>query len=783
LNEASAISVKDGPGDRTTHTIESVTAALPLVPLLSAGALPVVSVLMVAVFATGSSGLIAVLLATIAAAHVSIAVLARQLDFAETRRSRQMLTAVMLAASALGITWGVTVAEMLATGNMTMQIAALVTAGALACWSAPLLAAMPRIGGLFLAPLAIGTGLTWFDNSQTALHGAVLCVLALTATTAIYGRTLVAFFQRYLADRTELRDQREIVRILLKEFGTSPSDWIWHFDGTGRIDRVTDRFAAVVLIDAGELVGRDFCSFLRRLSSENEATVLEIEHEIQQRTMFHNVIVKIDRLGEEHWWRLTGKPRFDNYGVYRGYVGTAADITAERLAERKINFLAHHDNLTGLLNRGKFTEHLKHAVSRLERYGSPFTILYLDLDQFKAVNDTRGHLIGDKLLTEVSQRIKSTIAETDLAARLGGDEFAIILTNNCDAKAAGHLAARLVDGICKPYHMDEETVSVGVSIGIAMAPLNGTRPDQILRNADLALYRAKAEGRGTYRFFETHMDASIRERRMLELELREAIKNGEFVLHYQPLVSAESQKPNAFEALMRWNHPIRGLVPPAEFIPIAEQTGLIQQIGDWTIREACQAAARWPDDMGVAVNLSARHFQLSDITGVVREALASSGLAPQRLEVEITESLLILNPDDVIEKLKELKALGISVAMDDFGTGYSSLSYLLKFPFDKIKIDKSFVTASSEDVAARDILRTIVSLAKSLRIRITAEGVETQGQVDFLRELACNQLQGYYFARALNELDLAVYLMTDMAESMEQIQPNVEPSPLWRISA
>jgi len=772
------------PGALKPYTIESVTAALPLVPLLSAGALPVVGVLMVAAIVTGSSGYIVALLLTIAAAHVIISILARRLDFAQAPHFGRLLTTATLVAAVLGALWGATVAALVATGNLAMQIAALVVTGALACWSAPVLAAMPRVGGFFLAPMVAGTAAIWLGDYSAALDNAALCVLLLAATTVVYSRTLVNFFQNYLADRTELREQREIVRILLKEFGTNQSDWIWHFDVTGRIDRVTDRFAAVAPREHGRLVGRDFCEFLRGLSAENEPTVLEIEHDIDERSMFRDVIVKIDRGGEEHWWRLTGKPRFDDYGAYSGYVGTASDITAERLAERKINFLAHYDNLTGLLNRAKFTEHLKHAVSRLERYGSPFTILYLDLDQFKAVNDTRGHMIGDRLLTEVSHRIKATIFETDLAARLGGDEFAIILTNNCDAKATGHLAGKLVEAICKPYHLDDETVSIGVSIGIAMAPINGTRPDQILRNADLALYRAKAEGRATFRFFETHMDASIRERRMLELELREALKNGEFVLHYQPLVSAESQQPNAFEALVRWNHPIRGIVPPAEFIPIAEQSGLIQQIGDWTIREACQAAARWPSEIGVAVNLSARHFQMSDINSVVRDALAASGLAPVRLELEITESLLILNPDDVIEKLKEIKALGISIAMDDFGTGYSSLSYLLKFPFDKIKIDKSFVTASSEDVAARDILRTIVSLAKSLKIEITAEGVETKGQVDFLRELACNQLQGYYFAKALNEIDLAVYLMSTIAERIERAEYiNHNEAQLWRKSA
>jgi EAL domain-containing protein (putative c-di-GMP-specific phosphodiesterase class I) len=257
------------------------------------------------------------------------------------------------------------------------------------------------------------------------------------------------------------------------------------------------------------------------------------------------------------------------------------------------------------------------------------------------------------------------------------------------------------------------------------------------------------------------MDPDVRERRMLELELRQALKSDELVLHYQPLVSADSNRASGFEALVRWTHPIRGLVAPAEFIPIAEHTGLIRQIGDWTIREACRAASQWPEDLIVAVNLSAKHFQMSDIASVVREALEASGLAPERLEIEITESLLIERPDEVIEKLMDLKQLGVSIAMDDFGTGYSSLAYLLKFPFDKIKIDKSFVTASSEDAVARDILRSITSLGKTLKIRITAEGVETQEQVEFLREIACNQLQGFYFAKPLDEADLASYFLSE----------------------
>jgi predicted signal transduction protein with EAL and GGDEF domain len=332
------------------------------------------------------------------------------------------------------------------------------------------------------------------------------------------------------------------------------------------------------------------------------------------------------------------------------------------------------------------------------------------------------------------------------------------------------LAGRIIDEVREPYRIDEEVVTIGISIGIAIAPINGTRPDQLLRNADLALYRAKADGRSVYRFFESQMDSDARERRMLELELRDAMKNGELVLHYQPLVNAEDNQPTGFEALIRWHHPIRGLVAPAEFIPIAEQTSLIIEIGDWTIEQACLAAANWPEHLTVAVNLSAKHFRLSDIALVVRKALTITGLAPQRLELEITEGLLMENPEQVTAKLGEIRDLGVTIVMDDFGTGYSSLSYLLKFPFDKIKIDKSFIDASTEDTVARDILRAIASLGKTLKLKITAEGVETKEQADFLSEIACHQLQGFFFARPLDAIDLPQYLLTQVSSRVQEVK-------------
>jgi diguanylate cyclase (GGDEF)-like protein len=401
-------------------------------------------------------------------------------------------------------------------------------------------------------------------------------------------------------------------------------------------------------------------------------------------------------------------------------------------------------------------------------------VMFLDLDHFKSVNDTRGHIAGDKLLMMVAKRISGLVRETDFAARLGGDEFAIILPNDSGVTELSALAGKLIEAIKQPYPIEGEQAVVGVSIGIAMAPVNGTRPDQILRNADLALYRAKADGRSVHRFFESQMDSEARERRMLEAELRDAIGNDELVLYYQPLVSTDDGKPTGFEALIRWNHPIRGLVPPAEFIPIAEQSDLIVDIGDWTIAQACAAAINWPTHLTVAVNLSAKHFRQSDIALVVQSALARSGLEAHRLEIEITEGLLMENPDEVVEKLAEIRALGVTIAMDDFGTGYSSLSYLLKFPFDKIKIDRSFVDASSQDEVARDILKAIASLGKTLKLKITAEGVETKEQAEFLAEIACHQLQGFYFARPLDGIDLPHYLLSTVQTRAPEVRAEAE---------
>ena len=524
--------------------------------------------------------------------------------------------------------------------------------------------------------------------------------LALAALLTVYALVMAFVCVRHarnlihhLVSSSKIRDQKDIISLLLKEFEENSSDWLWEFDRGGRFQRVSERFATAAQVSREQLVGLDFHDFLRSIGQDSDPILEELRHDIEKHATFSGVEVQISVAGGERFWRLTGKPTFDECGNYAGYIGTASDVTAEKNSERRINYLAHNDALTGLLNRAKFTEHLKQCVARLERYGSPFVVLYLDLDQFKAVNDSRGHLIGDKLLAQVGKRIRSTLREADIAARLGGDEFAIILNNNCDV---------------------DETAVAGAAAG-----RNGQQALRVRRRRRLDRRQHRHRDRTAQRHPARPDPAQCRPRalsgqgrrpphlpllrtadgfgRAATPHARSRASPGAARKASSCCTTSRSFRPRTTDPAgsRRWcAGTIRSAAScaPAEFIPIAEQTGLIKQIGDWTIHEACHAAARWPNDLQVAVNLSARHFQTSDIAAVVREALATSKLPPRRLELEITESLLIERPDEVVEKLTELKALGVTIAMDDFGTGYSSLSYLLKFPFDKIKIDKSFVT-------------------------------------------------------------------------------------------
>jgi len=429
-----------------------------------------------------------------------------------------------------------------------------------------------------------------------------------------------------------------------------------------------------------------------------------------------------------------------------GWVSTHEDITEKLAAQAKISHMALHDTLTNLPNRVLLQEQMEARLGQLGR-DHKFAVLCLDLDGFKVVNDTLGHPLGDKLLKEVAVRTRKCLREGDTLARLGGDEFVILQTQVNQAEDASTLAARVVQEIGGPFDLDGHQVTIGVSLGIAIAPGDAASSDELLRNADMALYRAKSDGRSTYRFFEPEMDRLMQARRTLELDLRKAIANNEFVVFYQPLIKLETEEICGFEALVRWNHPVRGLVPPLDFIPLAEETGLIVPIGEWVLRSACAEAAKWPKEIRVAINLSPIQFKMRNVCQAVVSALAHSGLEARRLELEITESVLLLDNVSTLETLHQLRSLGVRISMDDFGTGYSSLSYLRSFPFDKIKIDRSFVHDLERNEDSKAIVRAVTGLGASLRMSTTGEGAETRAQVDCLRMEGCTEAQGYFFSK------------------------------------
>ena len=451
------------------------------------------------------------------------------------------------------------------------------------------------------------------------------------------------------------------------------------------------------------------------------------------------------------------------FGSGTARVVAVRDIRERREAEAKIRHMAHHDALTGLPNRVLFHDRLDQAVALARRNGTTVAIHCLDLDRFKNVNDLMGHGAGDALLQQVARRLTRSVRDHDTVARLSGDEFAIIQIGVSHPDGPAILAERLVKEIAEPFDLDGQQMVVGTSLGVSLFPGDAESSEDLVRAADTALYRAKSAGRGTYRFFEPDMDARLQERRLLELDLRQALADNQLELHYQPLMGCDTVAVMGFEALVRWRHPKRGLISPVEFIPLAEECGLIMQIGDWVLRTACSEAAQWPADRRIAVNLSPIQFRHADLARQILTILDQTGLAPERLELEITEGVLIEDTERTLATLNILKSAGISVSLDDFGTGYSSLSYLQRFPFDKIKIDRSFIWQMGSNDDSMAIVRSVIALGRSLRITVIAEGVETPEQLALLQSERCDQVQGFLLGRPVPATEITG-LLEDAAE-------------------
>jgi diguanylate cyclase (GGDEF)-like protein/PAS domain S-box-containing protein len=535
------------------------------------------------------------------------------------------------------------------------------------------------------------------------------------------------------------------------------------FDSESRLLVCNQRYVSMYgLTQDAAKVGRSLRELLKyrvaagTFDGDSEGYVARLMENILEGKSFSDTV----KLGDGRIISVANKPIADG-----GWLAIHEDITERQRADEQIAHMARHDALTDLPNRIMLRERLQHELKRVKR-GECLAVLCLDLDQFKSVNDTLGHPIGDELLKLVADRLRGCTREPDTIARLGGDEFAIIMTQMKEPTDAASLSRRIRESIIRPYQVDGHQIVSDLSIGISIAPIDGTESDILLKNADMALYGAKADGRGTYRFFEPDMNTRMKARRELEMDLRKALHNKEFELYYQPLVTLQTNEISAFEALLRWHHPTRGMISPAEFIPIAEETGLIIPLGEWVLKTACQETVNWPAHVKVAVNLSPSQLNNRNLVRVVNEALSESGMPARKLQLEITETVLMQNTFSTLATLHELRKLGVQIAMDDFGTGYSSLSYLRSFPFDKIKIDRSFIQDLSNGAGPLAIVHAVAGLANGLNMISTAEGVETQQQLETLQAIGCTEMQGYLFSQARPAKEVMGFFTPDAAKTV-----------------
>jgi diguanylate cyclase (GGDEF)-like protein len=601
--------------------------------------------------------------------------------------------------------------------------------------SVSFLFATPLIFGSF-----IGLGRSW---EPIGLSVSVLLLVYATFVALSVSRMSRLSRQRIL-DRVRVQDQGETIGLLLNEFEENTSDWLWETNDFGTFQHVSPRVAEALQKSSLEVVLRQG----KESRCDADQTDDLLDH-LRAATPFHDHLAEIRTPAGSRWLNLCGKPFYDRSGSFAGFRGVGSDVTESRAAEAHIAYLATRDALTGLSNRVVFqkftTESCAAAVS--DPHAMPVSLFYLDLDGFKSVNDRAGHGTGDLLLQQVSERLRATVGAEAQVFRLGGDEFAIVQLGATPTEAEA-LAETLVATLGAPYTLYGMRAEIGVSVGIAHAPHDANDTEDLLRKADLALYSAKEAGKGRWQRFDMDLEQRGHRWRELDVAMRTGLVNGEIDLHYQPLVNLQDGEVLGCEALLRWTRADHGVVSPTEMIPIAESTGFVIVIGQWALRKACGEALNWPRHMRVAVNISSSHFRLPDFAKEVQAILVETGLQPQRLEIEITESIFLANTTHVLENLRTLRALGVRIALDDFGTGYSSLSYLIQFPVDKIKIDRAFVRDLSHRPECLAVIKAVMVIARDLSIDVTVEGVETEQQADLLRARRCNSAQGFLYSPA-----------------------------------
>ncbi|MCT2400356.1 EAL domain-containing protein [Novosphingobium sp. HK4-1] len=603
-----------------------------------------------------------------------------------------------------------------------------------------------RLTSIVAATLAIWSGLSIVGASPTSL-------LLLCAGICL-GMFLIVRHDRRAEQQSERSAEREReqrrAEELLNEYEETGQGWFWETDRRGQITYVSACIAQLLGKESQELEGRPFTS-LFALEARGQESERTLPFHLSTRSSFHELSVRAATdESNERWWSISGRPILDQFDNFMGFRGSGTDLTETRRSQQHVTQLARFDSLTKLANRFQMSEWLEKILNAPRLESRACAVFLLDLDRFKQVNDTMGHPAGDALLKQVAERLSSTVGDMGRVGRLGGDEFQVVLPGHLQREGLAQLAQRIIENLSQPYSIEGARVVIGASVGISLCPDDGVCSEEIIRNADLALYAAKGGGRGRHHFYDEDLHSDAKERQQLEEDLRDAIANGALELHYQPQVRTTAEKITGFEALLRWKHPEHGYISPAKFVPVAEDTGLVGQIGEWALRTACRDLANWPESVRVAVNVSPLQFASPALPAIVTSAIAAAGVSPSRIELEITESVFLGDDKGTEAMFAALKGIGVRLALDDFGTGYSSLGYLKKAPFDKIKIDQSFVRgATIEGSRNGAIIASIVSLAEALGMETTAEGVETLDELDLVRMLGCSHVQGYIYEKAL----------------------------------
>ncbi len=618
-----------------------------------------------------------------------------------------------------------------------------------------LLPTAPMAATIFISVTSICSAAGFVYHGAYFLSVASLGIGALLITVCLRSARAQILFE---VANTIVQEKSETVSLLLREFEDSGADWLWQTDTTRCATHVSPRFAYALGEEAKAIEGQPLLKLIAGDAWEKgqyPEALHDLADRLKRRESFSNLIVPVTIKAVTRWWELSASPRHAEEGTFLGFRGVGSDVTEQRVSADKISHLARFDTLTSLPNRLQLTEALGEALTDADKWRRRCGFMMIDLDRFKAVNDTLGHPVGDRLLAQVARRLQLIMTENELCGRLGGDEFAVVIKDANDSKYVATLAGRIIEALSRPYEVDQNTLFIGASIGSALGPADGRTVELLMRSADLALYRSKDQGGNTHHNYQHKLHANAEERRLMEFELRNALTNNQMHVEYQPVVNAMGDNMLVgFEALVRWNNPKFGNVSPMKFVPVAEDARLIVPIGDFVLRQACHDAMKWPESTRIAVNISVDQLTSTSFVEAVISALHDSGLPAWRLELEVTESIFLRDGGLAVQVLDRLRGLGIKLSLDDFGTGYSSLGYLRNVRFDTIKVDRSFVQGAAKNKPeSLAIIRAVVALADSLNIATTAEGVETEAELAMIQQLGCHKIQGYYFGRPMRFAD------------------------------